>query len=156
MAFDTCIFVAIFVRLTSHTLSTNNSGFISFIRGDGLPRTMRHLLQDGLLYYLYVPILVSVLHNLNESIISTVLAFMLLAAIIAVDPQVSPILQAAFTIPTFVMENNMACNMFRAMIVRSLDVDQDASLPPAESRTRNTTDFELDTRTMAIEPEQIW
>ncbi|KZP05400.1 hypothetical protein FIBSPDRAFT_1054098 [Athelia psychrophila] len=137
MAFDTCIFVAIFVRLTSHTISTNNSGFISFIRGDGLPRTMRHLLQDGMLYYF------------------TVLAFMLLAAIIAVDPQVSPILQAAFTIPTFVMENNMACNMFRAMIIRSLDVDQDTSLPPT-SRTRDTTDFELDTRTMAIGPEQIW
>ncbi|KZP05394.1 hypothetical protein FIBSPDRAFT_872378, partial [Athelia psychrophila] len=121
-AYDTCVFAAISVRLTSPTSSTPKSGIISLIRGYGLPRATRHLLQDGQLYYF------------------TVLAFMLLAAILAVKPNVSPIFQAASTIPAIVMESTMVCQMLRTTIIRSMDADLNGWLAPAE-----IADFELDT-----------
>ncbi|KZP10665.1 hypothetical protein FIBSPDRAFT_1051167 [Athelia psychrophila] len=121
-AYDTCIFAAISVRLTSQTSSTTKSGIISLIRGYGLPRATRHLLQDGQLYYF------------------TVLASMLLAAIVAVKPNISPIFQAASTIPAIAMESTMVCQMLRAMIIRSMEADLNGWLAPAE-----VSDFELDT-----------
>ncbi|KZP29648.1 hypothetical protein FIBSPDRAFT_926834 [Athelia psychrophila] len=51
LAYDTCIFISISARLTSHATSTTTPWNLSFVRGYGLPRTMRHLLQDGQLYY---------------------------------------------------------------------------------------------------------
>ncbi|KZP10687.1 hypothetical protein FIBSPDRAFT_937909 [Athelia psychrophila] len=119
-AYDTCIFVAISVRLHSHAMPTTNSGIISLIRGYGLPRAMRLFLQDGQIYYF------------------TVFASMLLSAVMAVSSQVSPVYQSAFTVPTIVIESNMVCKMFRSMIMRSLDPN--GSLAPAEM-----SGFELDT-----------
>ncbi|KZP10683.1 hypothetical protein FIBSPDRAFT_1051179 [Athelia psychrophila] len=132
--YDTCIFVAISVRLNSHAMSTTNSGIIPLIRGYGLPRTMRLFLQDGQFYYF------------------TVIASMLLAAILAVEPTVSPIYQAVFTIPAIAIESNMVCRMFRAMIIRSLDVDLNGPLAPAEvSGFELDTALELDIRTRDVE-----
>ncbi|KZP10690.1 hypothetical protein FIBSPDRAFT_962886 [Athelia psychrophila] len=156
-AYDTCIFVAISVRLNSHATSTINSGIVSLVRGYGLPRTMRLFLQDGHVYYLYVAVLVSVLGYLDERIISTVISFMLFSAIMAVSPHVSPVYQSAFTVPTTVIETNMVCKMFRSMIMHSLDPN--GSLAPAEM-----SGFELDTsvalgmRTMdvAVELDRTW
>ncbi|KZP15548.1 hypothetical protein FIBSPDRAFT_1048057 [Athelia psychrophila] len=140
-AYDTCVFAAISVRLTS--MSTTTFGTLSAIRGYGLPHTMRHILRDGQLYYI------------------TVIAFMLLAAIMAVLPQASPVYQAAFTIPPFAMESNMVCKMFRAMIIRSLDIDPNGALSLAEACTNamssfeHATTLELDTRVMNVDLEQI-
>ncbi|KZP10696.1 hypothetical protein FIBSPDRAFT_201061 [Athelia psychrophila] len=141
--YDTCVFAAISVRLTSYTRSTTTVGTLSIIRGYGLPRTMRHVLQDGQLYYV------------------TVMAFMLLAAIVAVLPHASPIYQAAFMIPPFAMESNMVCKMFRAMIIRSLEFDPDGCLSLSEACTNAMTSFEreasleLNTRVMAVDPEEV-
>ncbi|KZP05395.1 hypothetical protein FIBSPDRAFT_1054096 [Athelia psychrophila] len=135
-AYDTCIFVAISVRLHSHAMSTTSSGVISLIRGNGLPRIMRLFLQDGQLYYF------------------SVLTSMLLAAILAVEPNVSSIYQLAFMIPAIAIESNMVCRMFRVMIIRSLDVDLKGSLAPAEvSGHELDLSFELGTRTMHVELE---
>ncbi|KZP13031.1 hypothetical protein FIBSPDRAFT_960963 [Athelia psychrophila] len=159
--YDTCVFAAISVRLTSYTRSTTTVGTLSIIRGYGLPRTMRHVLQDGQLYYVYVPVLISVLGNLNETIISTVCAFMLLAAIMAVLPHASPVYQAAFTIPPFAMESNMVCKMFRAMIIRSLEFDPRGCLSLSEACTNAMTSFEqettleLNTRVMVVDSEDV-
>ncbi|KZP10686.1 hypothetical protein FIBSPDRAFT_962882 [Athelia psychrophila] len=103
VAYDTFIFVSISVRLISHTTSTTNYGILWFVRGHGLPRTMRHLLQDGQLYYFVT------------------LIFMLLAAVMAGDIRVGPILQVIFTVPSGVVETILTCKVFRDMILRSLD-----------------------------------
>lgn len=95
--------------------------------------------------------------NLNEAIISTVLASMLLSAIVAVTPNVSPIYQAAFTIPAIVMESTMVCKMLRVMCIRSLDADLNASLPQAEwAGFELDTSFELYTRTTDDERDRTW
>lgn len=52
LAFDTCVFLAIFIQLTSHA-SPNTNNTISFLCGYGLPDMTRHIHQDGVLYYLY-------------------------------------------------------------------------------------------------------
>ncbi|KZP05396.1 hypothetical protein FIBSPDRAFT_967317 [Athelia psychrophila] len=138
-AYDTCIFVAISIRLNSHATSAANSGILSLVHGYGLPRTMRLFLQDGHVYYF------------------TVISFMLFSAIMAVSPHVSPVYQSAFTVPTTVIETNMVCKMFRSMIMHSLDPN--GSLAPAEM-----SGFELDTsvalgmRTMdvAVELDRTW
>ncbi|KZP04066.1 hypothetical protein FIBSPDRAFT_1054923 [Athelia psychrophila] len=141
--YDTCVFAAISVRLTSYTRSTTTVGTLSIIRGYGLPRTMRHVLQDGQLYYV------------------TVCAFMLLAAIMAVLPHASPVYQAAFTIPPFAMESNMVCKMFRAMIIRSLEFDPRGCLSLSEACTNAMTSFEqettleLNTRVMVVDSEDV-
>lgn len=83
--------------------------------------------------------------SLNEITISTVLAFMLLAAVMAVSTHVSPVYQAAFAIPTIAIESNMACTIFRDMVMRSPDVDQNGSLPLTEACTTAVSGFELDT-----------
>lgn len=106
---------------------------------------MRHLLQDEQLYYMCVLILILILGSLNETIVSTVLAFMLLAAIIAVEPTVGSIFQSAFTIPTIAMESNMACKMFRDMVTRSLDIDRNRSLGLTEACANAMSSFELAT-----------
>ncbi|KZP14753.1 hypothetical protein FIBSPDRAFT_833798 [Athelia psychrophila] len=137
VAYDTCIFVAISVRLASHAMSTTTFGILSLMRGYRLPRTMRHLIQDGQLYYF------------------TVLAFILFAAICMTSPKFNPIYQLVVSIPAAVMESNMACHVFRAMILRSPGVQQ------AESRSNFTRGFELDTSlelhggTTDMELEQI-
>ncbi|KZP05390.1 hypothetical protein FIBSPDRAFT_940473 [Athelia psychrophila] len=120
VAYDTGIFVAISVRLTSHAMPTNTFGIMSLIRGYRLPRTMRHLIQDGQLYYF------------------TVLAFILFAAICMSSPKVNPIYQLVVSVPATVMESNMACNIFRGMILRSPDVQQ------ADSCSNFTRSSELD------------
>ncbi|KZP28544.1 hypothetical protein FIBSPDRAFT_1039645 [Athelia psychrophila] len=138
VGYDTCIFIAISARLTSHTTSTTNT-LVSFIRGHGLPRTMRHLLQDGQLYYF------------------TTLIFMLFSAISNTSPKINPIFQVVATIPAAVMESNMACAVFRAMILlRSPDVQQ-----ANNSRSNPACGFELDTsvelhgRTMDMELQRV-
>ncbi|KZP23716.1 hypothetical protein FIBSPDRAFT_1013563 [Athelia psychrophila] len=145
LAYDTCIFLLISVRLTSYTKFRRTPGIPSFIRGYGLPHTMRHLLQDGQFYYFIT------------------MFFTLLAAVIAVSA-VSPIYQAIFSVPAYAIEVIMTCKIFRAMILRSLDraqdVDINLSAVPAESSTTAMSIFELDTvlehriRTMNIEYER--
>ncbi|KZP07931.1 hypothetical protein FIBSPDRAFT_992785 [Athelia psychrophila] len=145
VAYDTCIFLSISVRLTSHAKSITTPWIPSFVRGHGLPHTMRHVLQDGQIYYCIT------------------IFFSLLAAVLAVAP-VGPIYQAAFTLPGFVMEVTMACRVFHAMILRSLDRAQtvDVNLPTAQAGARTTAMslFELDTvlehriRTMNIDDEK--
>lgn len=81
---------------------------------------------------------------------------MLFAAICISSPEVDPIFQLVVSMPAAMMESNMACAVFRAMIIRTLDVEQ------ADSCSNFTRGFELDTslelhaRTMDIELEQIW
>ncbi|KZP07485.1 hypothetical protein FIBSPDRAFT_803978 [Athelia psychrophila] len=123
-AYDTCIYVAISVRLTSYTPSSTNSRNLSFLRGDGLPHTMRHLLNDGHVYYF------------------TTIFFTLLAAIITIIPQIGPTFRGSFTIPAFAIETNMTCKVFREMILRSGDVDHNVFLTPVETHT-TVTSFEL-------------
>ncbi|KZP07934.1 hypothetical protein FIBSPDRAFT_762152 [Athelia psychrophila] len=142
VAYDTCIFLSISVRLTSHANSISTPWIPSFVRGHGLPHTMRHILQDGHIYY------------------SITIFFSLLVAVLAVAP-VGPIYQAAPTLPAFVIEVTMTCRVFRAMILRSLDRAQpiDVNLPTAQAGARTTAMslFELDTvlehriRTMNID-----
>lgn len=55
----------------------------------------------------------------------------LAAAIIALSP-VGPIYQAIFTVPAAIVETIMTCKVFRAMILRSLDVDDNVSAARAE------------------------
>ncbi|KZP10698.1 hypothetical protein FIBSPDRAFT_201077 [Athelia psychrophila] len=99
---------------------------------------MRHLIQDGQLYYF------------------TVLAFILFAAICMSSPKVNPIYQLVVSVPATVMESNMACNIFRGMILRSPDVQQ------VDSRSNFTRSSEFDMSlvlrggTTDMELEQIW
>lgn len=46
---------------------------------------------------------------------------MILAAVIAGDERVGPILQAIFVVPSAIAETILTCKVFRALIVRSLD-----------------------------------
>ncbi|KZP23345.1 hypothetical protein FIBSPDRAFT_952144 [Athelia psychrophila] len=144
LAYDTCIFLSVSVRLASHTKLTGTPWIASFVRGYGLPPTMRHLLHDGQIYY------------------SITILFTLLAAVVAVSP-VHPIYQGIFSIPAFTIETLMTCKIFRAMILRSLHPIQDDNLPmaPAEARTTAISIFELDTvlelriRTTSTGREQV-
>ncbi|KZP09533.1 hypothetical protein FIBSPDRAFT_759778 [Athelia psychrophila] len=130
VAYDTCIFLSISVRLTSHANSISTPWIPSFVRGHGLPHTMRHILQDGHIYY------------------SITIFFSLLSAVLAIAP-VGPIYQAVPTLPAFVIEVTMTCRVFRAMILRSLDRAQtgDVNLPTAQAGARTTAMslFKLDT-----------
>ncbi|KZP12863.1 hypothetical protein FIBSPDRAFT_1049789 [Athelia psychrophila] len=145
VAYDTCIFVSISVRLASHTKFTGTPWILSCIRGYGLPPTMRHLLQDGQKYY------------------GITTLFTLLAAVLAVSP-VNPVYQTMFPAPAFAVETVMACQVFRAMILRSLRPVQnvDSSVASAEAHTTGMSIFELDTslelriRTTNTEHEQVW
>lgn len=58
LAYDTGVFVAISVRLSSYRLLPSHASFLSAFRGDGLPLAMRYFLQDGQLYYLFASFLV--------------------------------------------------------------------------------------------------
>ncbi|KZP12531.1 hypothetical protein FIBSPDRAFT_984897, partial [Athelia psychrophila] len=142
-AYDTCIFVAISVRLTIYSASTPETRTLSAIRGYRLPRTMRHLLQDGMSYYF------------------TTIFFSLLAAIITIPAQVDPIYQAVFTIPATAIETIMACKVFRAMILRSVVVDHHVFPAPADLTCISATSvFELtvlqhQTQTADIERDQV-
>lgn len=158
MAYDTCIFISISVRLTSHAKPITTPWIPSFVRGYGLPYTMRHILQDGQIYYLCVAILVTPFCGFGLNFPSITVFFTLLAAIIAVLP-VSPIYQASFPLPGVVMEMIMTCKVFRAMILRPLHSVQNVnvSAAPVEASTTAMTTFEFDTvlehriRTMNIE-----
>ncbi|KZP18409.1 hypothetical protein FIBSPDRAFT_1046273 [Athelia psychrophila] len=120
-AYDTCIFISISVRLASYTTTTAAPWILTFVRGYGLPPTMRRLLQEGQLYYLYVPVFVTVLPIFEGNVFSTNLVAIFSAAIIAVSP-VGPIYQAIFTVPATVTETIMTCKVFRAMVLRSFEV----------------------------------
>ncbi|KZP10708.1 hypothetical protein FIBSPDRAFT_962904 [Athelia psychrophila] len=114
LGYDTCIFIAISVRLRSYMTSKTKLGFLAVVRGYGLPRTMRQLLHDGQLYY------------------CTTVIVTLFAAIVAVSPPHSPLSPTAFTIPAIAVETNMACKVFRAMILRTVDIEQNESTAEAE------------------------
>ncbi|KZP15765.1 hypothetical protein FIBSPDRAFT_703983, partial [Athelia psychrophila] len=94
LAYDTCIFLSVSVRLASYTKLTGTPWISSFVRGYGLPHTMRHLLQDGQRYY------------------GITILFNLLAAVIAISP-VNPIYQAGLAVPSFAIETLMTCKVFR-------------------------------------------
>ncbi|KZP12873.1 hypothetical protein FIBSPDRAFT_936683 [Athelia psychrophila] len=128
VAYDTCIFVSSSVRLASHANLTGTPRIASFIRGYGLPPTMRHLLQDGQKYY------------------GITVLFILIAVVIAVSP-VNPIYKPMSLAPAFAIETVMTCKVFRAMILRSLHPIQaiDLSVAPAEAHTTAMSIFELDT-----------
>ncbi|KZP03764.1 hypothetical protein FIBSPDRAFT_904780 [Athelia psychrophila] len=116
------------VRLASHANLTGTPRIASFIRGYGLPPTMRHLLQDGQKYY------------------GITVLFILIAVVIAVSP-VNPIYKPMSLAPAFAIETVMTCKVFRAMILRSLHPIQaiDLSVAPAEAHTTAMSIFELDT-----------
>lgn len=81
---------------------------------------------------------------------------MLVAAILAVDQNVSPIYQVAFVVPSIAIESSMVCKMIRAMIIRSLDVDLHGSLAPTEvSDFPFDATFELNTRATDGELEEV-
>ncbi|KZP30922.1 hypothetical protein FIBSPDRAFT_849929 [Athelia psychrophila] len=141
-AYDTCIYIAISVKLTSYTTSSTNSRNLSSFRGDGLPHTMRHLLNDGHAYYLYVFAISPVSYGIKRTIFSTTIFFILFAAIITVSSQTGPTIRASFSITAFAIETNMTCKIFRAMILRSVDVDHNVFLTPVETHT-TATSFEL-------------
>lgn len=122
-AYDTCIFVAVSVRLTSYT-TTAGPWTIAFARGHGLPRTMRRLLHDGQAYYLYVTPPFPAPHGLRPRFRSTNLVATLAAATIALAP-VGPVYQAIFTVPATATEAIMTCSVFRAMVLRA---DRDRGL----------------------------
>lgn len=58
LAYDTCVFVAISVRLSSYQPLSSRASFLSCFRGDGLPLAMRYFLRDGQLYYLFASFLI--------------------------------------------------------------------------------------------------
>ncbi|KZP23364.1 hypothetical protein FIBSPDRAFT_952159 [Athelia psychrophila] len=123
-AYDTGIYIAICIKLTSYTTSSASSRNLSSLRGDGLPPIMRQLLNDGHVYYF------------------TTIFFTLLAGIITITPQIGATFRASFTIPAFAMETNMTCKIFRSMILRSVGVDHNVFLTPVETHT-TATSFEL-------------
>ncbi|KZP21461.1 hypothetical protein FIBSPDRAFT_1044183 [Athelia psychrophila] len=144
LAYDTCIFLSVSVRLASYTKLAGTPWISSFVGGHGLPHTMRHLLWDGQMYF------------------SITILFTLLAAIVAISP-VNPIYQGISSMPAFAMESLMTCQVFRAMILRSLRPTEDVkfSMAPAEACTTATSLYELDTflelriRTTSIGHEQV-
>ncbi|KZP10668.1 hypothetical protein FIBSPDRAFT_200710 [Athelia psychrophila] len=126
VAYDTCIFISISVRLTSYTKFTTTPWIPWFVRGYGLPHTMRHLLQDGQFYYCIT------------------MFFTVLAAVIAVSP-VGPIYQTIFAVPAFAIEIIMTCKIFRAMLLRSLRLVENVPAAQAEVYTTAMSIFEADT-----------
>ncbi|KZP18407.1 hypothetical protein FIBSPDRAFT_792065 [Athelia psychrophila] len=141
VVYDTCIFILTSVRLTSYSATTTAPGRLYHIRGYGLPHTMRTLLQDGQLYYFIT--IVSVLS----------------AAVIALLP-VGIIYKAAFTVPAVVTETIMTCKVFRAMLIRSLSINQNVSVAPAESHLNDTemglvTSVDLQNRLTCIEQDEV-
>lgn len=85
---------------------------------------------------------------------------MLFAAISNTSPKVNAIFKLVATIPAAVMESNMACKVFRAMILRAPDVqhadeDSDSDSSPARGFELDTA-LELHRRTTDMELEQIW
>ncbi|KZP03765.1 hypothetical protein FIBSPDRAFT_941359 [Athelia psychrophila] len=151
-AYDTCIFVSVSVRLASYANLTGTPWISSFIRGYGLPPTMRHLLKDAQKYY-----------GIKRNVSSITILFTLLSAVIAVLP-VNPIYQAIALAPAIAVETVMTCKVFRSMILRSLHPIQNVKLSkaPAEARTTAMSIFELDTfmelriRRTNTEHEQVW
>lgn len=90
-------------------------------------------------------------HIFNDKLFSTVLIFMLFAAVSSTSPKINPIFQLVSAIPAAVMESNMACKVFRAMILRSLDVDQAEPHSTLSRGIELDTSLELRARTIDIE-----
>ncbi|KAJ6456251.1 hypothetical protein DFH09DRAFT_1013831 [Mycena vulgaris] len=94
---DTLIFVALSWRLSLNGMSPGLSARSqSFVRGKGLPKLSKALLQSGQLYYLATV-------GLN---ILTMVMF---------SGSIPPIIHAILAIPNVAPENAMACRVFRAL-----------------------------------------
>ncbi|KAJ7434706.1 hypothetical protein FB451DRAFT_1063145 [Mycena latifolia] len=108
---DTLVFVALSWRLTFNGTSPGLSGRSqSFVRGKGLPRLSKLLLQSGQLYYLATV-------GLN-----------ILTMVMLLDPSLPPVLHAMFAIPNVALENAMACRVFRALRLGFIPPDSESEI----------------------------
>ncbi|KZP10669.1 hypothetical protein FIBSPDRAFT_937898 [Athelia psychrophila] len=158
VAYDTCIFVAISARITSYRAFTAKAWTSYFFRGHGLPLAMRHLLQEGRHYYVFVSFPITTMCGFNVKIFSTTVIFALSSAILGVAmAPVSPVFQAVWAVPAFGIETNMTCKVFRKMALRSVGGAQNRSAAPVEAWTTGGLSvveietFELQTQTTDIE-----
>lgn len=87
---------------------------------------------------------------------SSTFSFMLTTCIIIVSPQINPSIQTAFAIATLVLESIMACKVFRAMILRSIDREESSHLSQVGSNRNAMFGFGLDTTVELHELEQVW
>lgn len=88
---------------------------------------------------------------------SSTFSFMLAASIIIVSSRVNPSIQTAFAIATLVLETIMACKVFRAMILRSIDSEESNHLKQVGSNEEDAMfGFGLDTTIELHELEQVW
>ncbi|KZP15529.1 hypothetical protein FIBSPDRAFT_958701 [Athelia psychrophila] len=97
LAYDTAVFVAISARLASYATYPQKHRIMSFIWGEGLPRTMRSFLRHGLLFYF-----------------STV-GLSLLATIVSSLP-LSPTSKDIFWPSVLTTEIIMVCKLFRVSV----------------------------------------
>lgn len=113
---------------------------------------MRHLLQEGQLYYVFVSLLIIAMYDLNAKTLSTTVVFALAAAILSVAmAPFSPDFQMVWGVPALAIETNMTCRVFRAMIMRSIDRDQDCPAAPVEAWTLELQTLELQAPTTDID-----
>ncbi|KAL6308126.1 hypothetical protein BKA93DRAFT_726060 [Sparassis latifolia] len=111
---DTFVFLAISFRLVSFSMQGNTIGdrFRSFVRGDGLPKFSKLLLQGGQMYYF------------------ATVALNILTMAMILSPSMSPVFRAMFSIPNVALENAMATRVFRAV---HLGLISDADTSPHSS-----------------------
>ena len=156
--YDTCIFVAISVRIVSfaihpppvdthHHRSNSTSkhaqvegNWRAFTFGNGLPRVCRELLRGGQLFYLCVSFLSSCRSRPDLFIKygSVTIGFTLLGSSMSLAP-VTPVLRAGFMAPALGMSTIMTCRVFRGIALagcpeecgeeRELDVLTAAEMP---------------------------
>ncbi|THH31593.1 hypothetical protein EUX98_g2588 [Antrodiella citrinella] len=95
---DTLVFLAISAQLVMYTLADTWAARVkAFMKGQGLGKVSKTLLQSGQLYYM------------------ATVGMNLVAAVVILTPSVPPVLRAMFSIPNVALQNVMACRVYRQL-----------------------------------------
>ncbi|GBE87421.1 hypothetical protein SCP_1100970 [Sparassis crispa] len=124
---DTLSFFAISYRLASSSMqgSSLRDRFRAFVRGDGLPRISKLLLQGGQWYYF----------------VSVAMGVVTMSMILS--PHTSPVFRAMFPIPNIALKNAMATRIFRQVHLGIIQTDMSSSHCSGQLRMRGFSSHDL-------------
>jgi hypothetical protein len=141
-AYDTLVFIAISLRITSMAFSTSTK---SLFRRDGLPHLSKSLLLGGQLYYLFVVLYLLIGLSTDVSQLSATIPLSITLVVLNLAP-VSLAYKLLFVMPHLVLDSLMACRVFRGLKLGLIE-DVNCSMPSRSIHfvQNHTTGGDLDT-----------
>ncbi|CAL1708212.1 unnamed protein product [Somion occarium] len=106
--FDTCVFIAISIRIPSYyaPASSWKERIRSLWNTKNMGQISKNILQTGYLYYM------------------TTVGVNIAGIFVLLAPGISPIVRSTFSVPTIVVQNLMACKVFRLLKLDLLREDR--------------------------------